>query len=209
MTALGQPPRRSSKSMTEFWNPTGAHERHRRCPPKERQSLKERQKRETADPGSGARHWLVLVVVSITQLMAVLDVSVVNIALPSAQADLRFGNDARQWVITAYALAFGGLLLLGGRIGDVFGRRIFLISLAAFAVASALGGAAPTFAVLALARAVQGVAAAMLAPAALGTLITTYSNKCERGRAFAVFGAVSMGGAVGPILGGVLTEYLS
>lgn len=168
-------------------------------------------KRETAGAGSGARHWFVLVVVSIAQLMVVLDVTVVNTALPSAQADLRFGNDARQWVITAYALAFGGLLLLGGRVGDVFGRRrIFLISLAAFALASALGGAAPTFAVLVLARAVQGVAAAMLAPAALGTLITTYPGKSERGRAFAVFGAVSIGGgAVGLILGGVLTEYLS
>jgi MFS family permease len=167
--------------------------------------------RETASAPTGARHWFVLAVVSVAQLMAVLDVSVVNIALPSAQADLGFGDSARQWVITAYALAFGSLLLLGGRVGDLSGRRrVFLVSLVAFALASALGGAAPSLAVLVLARAVQGAAAAMLVPAALGTLITTYSGESERGKAFAVFGAVSMGGgAVGLILGGVLTEYLS
>ncbi len=163
------------------------------------------------DAPTGARHWYVLAVVSIAQLMSMLDVSVVNIALPSAQADLGFGNDARQWIITAYSLAFGSLLLLGGRVGDLFGRqRVFLVSLVAFALASAIGGAAPSFAVLVIARAIQGVAAAMLAPAALGTLIVTYSRESERGKAFGVFAAVTMGGgAIGLILGGVLTEYLS
>lgn len=168
-------------------------------------------KPEAAGSDTGARHWYVLAVVSIAQLMTMLDVSVVNVALPSAQADLGFGTDARQWVITAYALAFGSLLLLGGRVGDLFGRRrVFLISLVAFAAASALGGAAPSFAVLVIARAIQGVAAAMLAPAALGTLITIYTDDGDRGKVFGVFAAVTMGGgAVGLVLGGVLTEYLS
>ena len=143
--------------------------------------------------------------------MVVLDATVVNIALPSAQTDLGFGDSQRQWIVTAYALAFGSLLLLGGRIGDLVGRkRIFLIALIAFAVASALGGAAPSFGVLVAARAIQGVAGAMLAPAALGTLVTTFTDPHERGKAFGVFGTVAVGGgAVGLILGGMLTEYLS
>jgi EmrB/QacA subfamily drug resistance transporter len=155
--------------------------------------------------------WLILVIVSIAQLMVVLDATIVNIALPSAQADLGFADSERQWVVTAYALAFGSLLLLGGRIGDLFGRkRTFLVGLAAFAVASAAGGAAPSFAVLVGARAVQGVAGALLAPAALSTLVTTFQNPRDRGKAFGVFGTVAVGGgAVGLILGGVLTQYLS
>jgi EmrB/QacA subfamily drug resistance transporter len=155
--------------------------------------------------------WLVLVVVSIAQLMVVLDATVVNIALPSAQASLGFDNSQRQWIVTAYALAFGSLLLLGGRVGDIVGRkRTFLIALVAFAAASALGGAAPSFAVLVIARALQGVAGAMLAPAALGTLVTTFRDPRDRGKAFGVFGTVAVaGGAVGLILGGVLTQYLS
>ncbi len=158
-----------------------------------------------------SRRWLVLVVVSIAQLMVVLDATVVNIALPSAQADLGFDNSQRQWIVTAYALAFGSLLLLGGRVGDLIGRkRIFLIALVAFAAASALGGAAPSFAVLVTARAIQGIAGAMLAPAALSTLVTTFRDPRDRGKAFGVFGTVAVaGGAVGLILGGVLTEYLS
>ncbi|HZV92363.1 MAG TPA: MFS transporter [Caldimonas sp.] len=152
-----------------------------------------------------------LVVVSIAQLMVVLDATVVNIALPTAQADLGFDNSQRQWIVTAYALAFGSLLLLGGRVGDIVGRkRTFLIALVAFAGASALGGAAPSFAVLVIARALQGVAGAMLAPAALGTLVTTFKDPRDRGKAFGVFGTVAVGGgAVGLILGGILTEYLS
>jgi EmrB/QacA subfamily drug resistance transporter len=160
---------------------------------------------------SSSRRWLVLVIVSVAQLMVVLDATIVNIALPSAQADLGFSDSQRQWVITAYALAFGSLLLFGGRVGDLVGRRrIFLIALVGFAAASALGGAAPSFGVLVTARALQGAAGAMLAPAALGTLVATFTDPRERGKAFGVFGSVAVGGgAVGLILGGVLTEYLS
>jgi EmrB/QacA subfamily drug resistance transporter len=167
--------------------------------------------RKAAAARTGSHRWLVLVVVSIAQLMVVLDATVVNIALPSAQHDLGFGNSDRQWIVTAYALAFGSLLLLGGRVGDLVGRkRIFLVALVAFAAASAVGGAAPSFAVLVVARAIQGVAGAMLAPAALSTLVTTFTEPGERGKAFGVFGTVAVGGgAVGLILGGVLTEYLN
>ncbi len=159
---------------------------------------------------SGHR-WLVLVVVSIAQLMVVLDATIVNIALPSAQAALGFDNSERQWVVTAYALAFGSLLLLGGRVGDIVGRkRTFMIALVAFAIASALGGASPSFGVLVVARTLQGAAGAMLAPAALGTLVTTFQDPRDRNKAFGVFGTVAVGGgAVGLILGGVLTQYLS
>jgi EmrB/QacA subfamily drug resistance transporter len=155
--------------------------------------------------------WLILVVVSIAQLMVVLDATVVNIALPSAQADLGFADGQRQWIVTAYALAFGSLLLLGGRIGDLFGRKwTFIGGLIGFALASAIGGAAGSFGVLVTARALQGVAGAMLAPAALSTLVTTFRDPRDRGRAFGLFGSVAVGGgAVGLILGGVLTEYLS
>ncbi len=158
-----------------------------------------------------ARRWLILFVIAIAQLMVVLDATVVNIALPSAQQALEFSNDQRQWVITAYALAFGSLLLLGGRIGDLFGRkRVFVIGLGGFAVASALGGFAQSFEVLVAARALQGVFGALLAPAALSLLTTTFVDPEERGKAFGVFGAVAVGGAaIGLILGGVLTEYLN
>jgi EmrB/QacA subfamily drug resistance transporter len=157
------------------------------------------------------RRWLVLVVVAVAQLMVVLDATVVNIALPSAQHALGFSNNDRQWVVTCYALAFGSLLLLGGRIGDMFSRKwVFVTGLAGFAVASAIGGASVSFAMLATARTLQGVFGALLAPAALGTLTSTFTDPRERGRAFAVFGAVASGGAgVGLILGGVLTQYLS
>jgi EmrB/QacA subfamily drug resistance transporter len=167
--------------------------------------------RKSAGARASDHRWLILVVVSIAQLMVVLDATVVNIALPSAQRDLGFGDGQRQWVVTAYALAFGSLLLLGGRIGDLVGRkRAFIAGLAAFALASAVGGAAPSFGVLVAARTVQGVAAAMLAPAALSTLVTTFRDPGDRGKAFGVFGSVAVGGgAVGLILGGVLTQYLS
>jgi EmrB/QacA subfamily drug resistance transporter len=160
---------------------------------------------------SSDHRWLILVIVSIAQLMVVLDATIVNIALPSAQADLGFANSERQWIVTAYALAFGSLLLLGGRVGDLFGRkRTFIGGLIGFALASALGGAADSFGVLVTARALQGVAGAMLAPAALSTLVTTFRDPRDRSRAFGVFGSVAVGGgAVGLILGGVLTEYLS
>jgi EmrB/QacA subfamily drug resistance transporter len=167
---------------------------------------------ETSSGGSGSvRRWWVLGVVALAQLVVVLDATIVNIALPTAQADLGFGNDARQWIVTAYALAFGSLLLLGGRLADLLGRKpLFLVGLAGFAVASAVGGAAEGFGLLVTARAAQGVFGALLAPAALSLLTVTFAEGRERGRAFAIFGAISgAGGAVGLILGGALTEYLS
>ena len=158
-----------------------------------------------------ARRWLILFVIAIAQLMVVLDATVVNIALPSAQEALAFSNDQRQWIITAYALAFGSLLLLGGRIGDLFGRkRTLIVGLGGFAVASALGGFAQSFEVLVAARALQGVFGALLAPAALSLLTTTFVDPQERAKAFGIFGAVAVGGAaIGLILGGVLTQYLN
>jgi len=157
------------------------------------------------------RRWLILGVLGIAQLMVVLDATIVNIALPSAQKTLGFSDDSRQWVITAYALAFGSLLLLGGRISDLFGRKwTFLAGLIGFAVASAAGGAAQSFGLLITARAAQGVFGALLAPAALSLLATTFVEPSERGKAFGVFGALAGSGAgVGLLLGGVLTEYLS
>ena len=157
------------------------------------------------------RRWLVLVVVAVAQLMVVLDSTVVNIALPSAQRSLGFPNGDRQWVVTAYALAFGSLLLVGGRLGDMYSRKwVFITGLAGFAVSSAIGGAAVSFVMLVSARALQGAFGAILAPSALGTLVSTFQDPRERGRAFGVFGSVAAaGGGVGLILGGVLTQYLS
>ena len=155
--------------------------------------------------------WLCLVVLSLAQLMVVLDATIVNIALPSAQAALGISDDQRQWMVTGYALAFGSLLLLGGRLSDFFGRRkMFVIGLTGFALASAVGGAAGGFEVLLIARIAQGAFGALLAPAALSLLSTTFSDPAERGKAFGIFGAISgAGGAVGLLLGGVLTEYAS
>jgi EmrB/QacA subfamily drug resistance transporter len=154
---------------------------------------------------------MVMVFVAVAQLMVVLDATIVNIALPSAQADLGFADSQRQWVVTAYALAFGSLLLLGGRLGDLFGRKwTFIGGLAGFALASALGGTADSFGVLVAARALQGVFGAILAPAALSTLVITFTDPKERAKAFGIFGTVAVsGGAVGLILGGLLTEYVS
>lgn len=156
------------------------------------------------------RRWITLVVVGLAQLMVVLDATVVNIALPSAQADLGFTDGQRQWIITAYSLAFGSLLLLGGRLSDLIGRkRTFVIGLAGFAIASALGGAAASFELLVAARALQGAFGALLAPTALAVLTTTFVIPKERARAFGVFGAIAgAGGAVGLLLGGLLTEAL-
>jgi EmrB/QacA subfamily drug resistance transporter len=158
-----------------------------------------------------ARRWWILAVLGIAQLMVVLDATIVNIALPSAQADLHFSDESRQWIVTAYALAFGSLLLLGGRIGDLFGRKwVFIAGLIGFAVASALGGAAQSFGMLVTARALQGVFGALLAPAALSLLTTTFTSPDERNKAFGIYGAIAgSGAAVGLLLGGVLTEYLS
>ena len=158
-----------------------------------------------------SRRWLILGVVCLGQLMVVLDATVVNIALPTAQRDLGFSNADRQWVVTGYSLAFGGLLLLGGRLSDLIGRkRMLVIGMVGFAAASALGGAATGFGMLLVARAVQGAFGALLAPAALSTLTVTFTNPAERGRAFGLYGAIAgAGGAIGLLLGGVLTEYLS
>ncbi|MGW1563014.1 MFS transporter [Streptomyces sp. NPDC002144] len=157
------------------------------------------------------RHrWWILAVIGVAQLMVVLDATIVNIALPSAQKDLGFSDGDRQWVVTAYALAFGSLLLLGGRIADLFGRKMtFLVGLVGFAGASALGGAATGFDMLIVARAAQGLFGALLAPAALSLLTTTFTDAKERAKAFGVYGAIAgAGGAIGLLLGGVLTEYL-
>lgn len=156
------------------------------------------------------RMW-VLPVLALSQLMIVLDATVVTIALPSAQKDLGFTVTDRQWIITAYALAFGSLLLFCGKLTDLFGRkRTLIVGLVGFAAVSAIGGAATSFGMLVAARAVQGAFAALLAPSVLSLLTTTFTDPKERGRAFGIFGAVAGGGAaVGLLLGGFLTEYLS
>jgi EmrB/QacA subfamily drug resistance transporter len=163
----------------------------------------------TANPNHSKR-WAILVIVSIAQLMVVLDATIVNIALPSAQKALHFSNADRQWIVTAYALAFGSLLLLGGRISDLFGRKwTFIGGLAGFAIASAIGGAAQSFAVLTGARTAQGAFGALLAPAAMSLLTTTFTQPTERNRAFAIYGAIAGSGAsIGLLLGGILTETL-
>jgi EmrB/QacA subfamily drug resistance transporter len=160
--------------------------------------------------GADPRRWWALVVIALAQLMVVLDATIVNIALPSAQSDLHISDGDRQWVVTAYTLAFGGLLLLGGRIADLVGRkRTFVIGLIGFAAASALGGAATGSAMLFGARALQGAFAALLAPSALSLLTTTFTDPKERGKAFGIYGALAgSGSAIGFIAGGLLTEYL-
>src|SRR5271165_3231308 len=162
-----------------------------------------------ADPDP--RRWLILVIIAVAQLMIVLDLTVMNLALPSAQKALDFSNVDRQWVVTAYALSFGSLLLFCGRLADLVGRKVmFLTGLTGFAVASAIGGASVNFEMLVTARACQRVFAAMLAPAALSLLTTTFTVPKERGKAFGVYGAIAgAGAAVGLLLGGALTEYLS
>ena len=157
------------------------------------------------------RRWLILGVIGLAQLMVVLDVTVMNIALPSAQRALHFTTADRQWVVTAYTLAFGSLLLLGGRLADLFGRKVtFLIGLLGFAGVSAIGGASVNFAMLITARACQGAFGAILVPSALSLLTTTFTEPKERGKAFGIYGAIAAaGGAVGLLLGGALTEYLS
>jgi len=158
-----------------------------------------------------ARRWWILGVLGIAQLMVILDNTIVNIALPTAQHDLGFSNADRQWVVTAYSLAFGSLLLLGGRIGDIVGRkRALLIGLVGFAFASALGGASTGFPMLVAARSIQGAFGALLAPSVLALLATTFTDPSERNKAFAIYGAIAgAGGALGLLLGGVLTSYAS
>jgi EmrB/QacA subfamily drug resistance transporter len=157
------------------------------------------------------RRWWILGVLAIAQLMIVVDASIVNIALPSAQQALHISTADRQWVITAYTLTFGGLLLLGGRIADYMGRkRVLLLGLLGFVGASALGGLAPHASLLFAARALQGGFAALMAPAALSLLTVTFTEARERARAFGVWGTIAGGGlAIGLIMGGVLTEFAS
>ncbi|KOV62608.1 Puromycin resistance protein pur8 [Streptomyces sp. NRRL WC-3618] len=162
-------------------------------------------------PAPDSNRWKALTFIALAQLMVVLDATIVNIALPSAQHDLGISDGNRQWVITAYALAFGGLLLFGGRIADLWGRRnTFVTGLIGFAAASALGGAAQNEVMLLGSRALQGVFGALLAPAALSLLAVMFTDAKERAKAFGIYGAIAGGGgAVGLILGGFLTEYLN
>src|ERR1700761_8371348 len=165
----------------------------------------------TGGGGWGRRRWLILGVIGLAQLMVVLDLTIMNVALPSAQRALGFSTVDRQWVVTAYALAFGSLLLLGGRLADLLGRKVtFLAGLAGFAGVSAIGGASVNFAMLITARACQGAFAALLVPSALSLLTTTFTTQKDRGKAFGIYGAIAgAGGAIGLLLGGALTQYLS
>jgi EmrB/QacA subfamily drug resistance transporter len=165
----------------------------------------------SVDVANHERRWWILGVLGIAQLMVILDGTIVNIALPSAQHDLHFSNADRQWIVTAYSLAFGSLLLLGGRIGDMIGRkRALVIGLVGFAVASAIGGASVSFSMLVIARTVQGAFGALLAPSVLALLTTTFTDPAERGKAFGIYGALAgAGGALGLLLGGILTSYAS
>jgi EmrB/QacA subfamily drug resistance transporter len=167
--------------------------------------------KQPTDAEKPNHRWWVLGVIALAQLMVVLDATVVNIALPSAQKALGFSDGNRQWIVTAYSLAFGSLLLLGGRLADLIGRKVvFLTGVVGFAVASALAGAAQNFEVLVSGRALQGLFGAMLAPAALSLLNTTFTDAKERAKAFGIYGAIAgAGGGIGLLLGGVLTEHLS
>jgi EmrB/QacA subfamily drug resistance transporter len=170
--------------------------------------------RRFSDSNAGdvdSRRWLILATICTAALMIVLDVTVMNLALPSAQHALGFTNADRQWIVTAYALSFGSLLLFCGRLADLLGRKAtFLAGLAGFAAASAVGGASGSFTMLVTARAGQGVFAALLAPSALSLLTTTFTDAKERAKAFGVYGAVAASGSgLGLLLGGALTSYLS
>ena len=164
-----------------------------------------------APPAAEPNRWAVLALVGVAQLMVILDSTIVNIALPSAQRDLGFSTENRQWVVTAYALAFGSLLLVGGKIGDLFGRKwTFIAGLIGFSAASFLGGLAPSFEVLVIARTLQGAFGALLAPSALSLLTVTFADSPDRAKAFGIFSAVATAGAsVGLMLGGLLTDVLS
>ena len=164
-----------------------------------------------ATPRPASNRWAVLALLGVAQLMVTLDVTIVQIALPSAQRALHFSTDSRQLIITAYALAFGSLLLFGGKLGDLFGRKWTLITgLGGFAIASAIGGLAQSFTMLIAARALQGVFAALLAPSALGLLTITFAGSPDRPKAFGIFSAIAASGAsAGLLLGGALTQALS
>ncbi|MGW5567101.1 MFS transporter [Streptomyces tendae] len=162
-------------------------------------------------PPTDKERWLSVVTVSAAQFIVIANGAILNVALPSAQADLHISDGGRQWVLTAYTLIFGGLLLLGGRLGDLFGRkRVFLIGLIGFAAASAIGGLAPSAGVLLAARALQGVFGALLAPAVLSLISLAFPAGKERAKAFGLFAAITTSGsALGLLLGGLLTQYVS
>src|SRR5947199_5510643 len=157
------------------------------------------------------RRWLALAVIVAAQFMVVLDVAIVNVALPSIKTDLHFSQESLQWVITAYSIFFGGVLLLGGRLADLLGRRrLFMAGLALFTVSSLLDGLAWSEGSLIAFRALQGLGAALVSPAALSTLTVMLEEGRERNRALGIWGAVSgSGGAAGVLLGGALTSSLS
>lgn len=157
------------------------------------------------------KRWLILVTVCLAQLMLLIDSTVVNVALPSAQRALHFSTANREWVVTAYVLAFGSLLPLGGRVSDLWGRKLtFVTGALGFSAASAVAGAAQSFTMLIVARAVQGLFGALVAPAAIAMIAVTFTDPSERAKAFGVFGAIgAAAGALGLLLGGVLTSYVS
>src|SRR5437870_9043265 len=159
---------------------------------------------------SDRRKWLALALLSVVQFMVVLDIAIVNVALPSIQVDLGFSQQNLQWVISAYALVFGGFLLLGGRMADLLGRRrIFLVGLVLFTLASLACGLASSAGVLIASRAVQGIGAAIISPAALSIVTTTFSEGAERNKALGIWGALGgSGAAAGVLFGGILTKYL-
>src|SRR5512133_1363540 len=163
------------------------------------------------DSGTGARRWSALALIVTAQFMVILDVAIVNVALPSIKSDLGFSETNLQWVITAYAIMFGGVLLLGGRLADLLGRRrLFVAGLGLFAASSLLCGVAWSEGSLIAFRALQGLGGALLAPAALSLLITTFAEGRERNLALGIYGAASgSGAATGVLLGGLLTSYLS
>ena len=155
--------------------------------------------------------WVVLVLICLAQFMVILDATIVNVALPSIQKDLHLSEGSLQWLVNAYTLVFGGFLLLGGRLGDLLGRkRVFLVGLVIFTGASLLDGLASSESMLVASRALQGLGAALISPAALSIISTTFAEGAERAKALAVWAAIAIGGsAVGLILGGVLTQYFS
>src|SRR6187455_3197711 len=156
------------------------------------------------------RRWLALGLLCVAQFVVVLDASIVNVALPSIGEALDFSQQNLSWVVNAYVLTFGGFLLLGGRLADLLGRRrVLMFGLVLFAIASLFGGLAANSGQLVAARAVQGLGAAILSPAALSIVATTFKDGAERNKALGIWGAVAgSGGAAGVLLGGVLTEYL-
>src|SRR6202165_3708470 len=167
--------------------------------------------KQRMSPLENRRRWLGLAVIVIAQFMVVLDVAIVNVALPSIKTDLHFTQESLQWVITAYSIVFGGVLLLGGRLADLLGRRrLFVVGLALFTASSLLDGLAWSEGSLIAFRALQGLGAALLSPAALSILTTTFAEGPERNKALGIWGAVSgSGAAAGVLLGGALTSGLN